>query len=606
MSTRRFLTLLCLTLASAACGQKLPAKGCQSDAQCAADARCTSGVCTAGTRPVASVRPVGSVQAYALVSLDGSGSDDPDGDLGEHVWTIRALDAPCAPPEVASRTALAQVRFGCPGRYEVLLTVRDALGLESEPARQEVAVVPATGAPAVTAGPDLAVDHRCSGTPVLCRPEGLLRLTASASTGLSVRWTVQPPADRPLDAARRVRLLPDAGALAPEVELVSDDTAISGDWVFQVEARDAYGVVGSAATRVSVRNRPPVVTLAPATAFPHTFDAGRSAFLASGALGWTVVDPDGDAVDLAGIWRHLGDGDASTFDGDFVGTTVTFSVLVPYARPEDALGLRGGAGLLREIDLVATDSSGAVGRAAGQVLIGNRPPLALTGPYDTAVPHRFDAARSSYVAVARVGTASDPDGDPVFGTSIGAGPCATTSVQGSEALVECAAPYDGVPAVQRLAGRRTYAPAVRDPWEDGAATPPRTLDILNTAPTFTASSLPATTCVRGNIMAPNCYRVPDVSFSVQPRATDPDGDPVRFDATPARLGGTVTPASASCVGQDCPEFKFYEPQPLYYGTCFNDFSFNQRSFLTATDGSASTWTGVSPVWRPIGYYDACP
>ena len=36
-------------------------------------------------------------------------------------------------------------RFGCPGRYEVSLAVRDRLGVESEPARTQVDVLSATG-----------------------------------------------------------------------------------------------------------------------------------------------------------------------------------------------------------------------------------------------------------------------------------------------------------------------------------------------------------------------------------------------------------------------------------------------------------------------------
>ena len=167
-------------------------------------------LCVADVRPVAALRPLGTVEAFALVQLDGTESRDPDGDDGvvEHVWSVRAVDARCAAPEVAGGAPLALVRFGCPGRYEVSLVVRDRLGVESAPATGQVDVLPAAGEPVVVAGPDVATDHACAGTPLVCRAVDPVLLSASADAGLALRWSVEPPLDRPLaggDAPRPVR-----------------------------------------------------------------------------------------------------------------------------------------------------------------------------------------------------------------------------------------------------------------------------------------------------------------------------------------------------------------------------------------------------------------
>jgi hypothetical protein len=599
--TRRLIALLLpflfLLAAAAGCARKEPATGCHADSQCPADSRCLSTVCTTGTRPSASIRSLGVVPAYALVQLDGTASSDADGDLVEYAWTARAVSAACAPPEVTSRTSLVPVRFGCPGKFEIGLTVRDTLGLESDAAVAEVVVAPSTGNPSVLASEDAVTDHVCGWTPFTCRTADVVQLSSLATQGLSLRWTVTPPADRPLDETRAVTFLPSPMVADPVVEIATNGSAISGDYVFRVEALDAYGVVGAAVTRVSVRNRPPVVTLTAAAAYPHAFDASRSAFRASGALAWSVEDPDGDDVDVTGTWRHVGDGTDAVFDGDFTGTGVWFSVQVPYAAPADALRLRGGAGLSRRIEPRAIDPNGGSGRAQSEVAIGNRPPVPAGGTIDLAVPHRFDAARSAYVAAVRAGQYIDPDGDPIFGGTT-TGPCGTAWVEGNDAFVECAAPYQGVPAADRLVGTRTYTVAVRDPWDVGPEQPVRSVNILNSPPLLSGSPVPATRCMfRLRIIGADWYFVRPALFDVAPSAMDPDGDPIRLDPSIlAATGASVTPASAICSGSDCPTFQYFEPNltnPVWY----------VRSGLAATDGSATTTIPTSPAWALAA---ACP
>ncbi|HEX9244446.1 MAG TPA: hypothetical protein VF875_18560 [Anaeromyxobacter sp.] len=594
--TRRLAPLL-LAAALAACAKTAAPTNCQSSAQCPEASRCDSGVCTADGRPIASFSPIGAPEAFALVELDGSSSHDPDaGDaIAEYLWTIRSVDAPCAPPEIAGHGAQPLVRFGCAGRYSVELVVRDGLGVEGAPATAEVLVSPPTGTPLVLAGPDLATEHVCRGSPLVCRTESRIVLAAAADPRLALHWSVLPPADRPLDPTRRVQLLPSASAAEPVAIIETDGTAISGDWIFRVEALDAYGVVGVAHTRVSVRNRAPVIEIAAAGAFPHVFDPGRSAFLSGGVLAWTIVDPDGDPFEVTGIWRHVGDGDGGTFDGDFDGSVVTFAVEVPYAAPEDALHLIGGVDLSRTIELYALDANRTQGYGIAEVRIGNRPPVPTGGAVDTVVPHRFDAAGSRYLAAARAGSYVDPDGDPMFGAPSD-GPCGNVLVEGNDAVVVCAVPFLGVPALDRLVGKRTFPVRVRDPWEVAANVPVRTLEILNSAPAIAGSPSPATSCMTVQVDAMavffgRCgvyFHYAPVTFDVSPTVTDPDGDPVAVTATTPD-GGSVTPTAAVCGTSACVPFHFVQPATTQACTTWYPVS-----TLTASDGAATVRLDVSP------------
>lgn len=597
---RRLLPLLALTLA-AACAQKPPAAQCRTDAQCPSAARCTSGVCTADARPTASLRSVEPVEEFALVRLDGTASADPDGDLAEHLWSIRAVDAPCAPPEVSGRAPEALVRFGCAGRYEVSLSVRDELGVTSEAARTEVVVRPTSVAPVLLAGPDLATDHHCAGSPLACGTTDVVRLAAEAPPGTSLRWSAQPPVGLALDATRRVTFLPSELTPTPRALIATDGTAIAGDWIFRVEAVDAYGVVGAAFTRVSVRNRLPVVAFAPAGAFEHAFDAGRSVFTSGGAVAWEVVDPDGDPVELSGLWRHVGDGEASLFDGDFDGTSVTFSVEVPYAAPEDALRLRGGPDLLRRIELYAVDANRAMAVGAFEVEIGNRPPAPVGGTFDAAVPHRFDAARGRYVASVRAGTFVDPDGDPLVDSTGGPAPCGTLRAHGNDVTVECEVAYEGIPAAERLVGVRSIPVPARDPWDVASAVPVRSVTIENSAPVLTGSPSPATRCVvvwssfLPGSFGDVTYEERPVTFDVRPTTTDPDGDPLLLQAVPV-AGGSANPTGAVCTAAECVPFRFVEPWDVHHAPVV--FFPWDSSRLVASDGAAGVELQVSPRWAP--------
>jgi hypothetical protein len=585
--------LLLLTAATlAACASEKEPASCGSDAQCPASSRCRAGVCVADGRPVAIIRPpLMPVEVFALVELDAADSQDPDHEdaVGDHLWTIRSLTARCAPPEVAGREPLARVRFGCPGRYEVSLAVRDGLGLESAPATIEVDVAPSMRPAVVTAGPDVSTDHTCAGEPRVCRPTDPVALTASTTlAGAALTWSVEPPLDRALeDGTRRVRLVPAAGGASALIE--SDGTAISGDWIFRVEARDAYGVVGAAYTRISVRNRAPVVMTSPPQEFPHAFDAMRSMFTASGEIPFSVYDPDGDPVEVSATWRHLGDGGAP-FTGALTAGSVTFAVQVPFTAPADALRLRGGEDLARTIEIFARDPDRGEGRASVPVAIANRPPAPAAGTVDLQVPHTFDRARSRYVAAAQLGTWTDPDGDPLSATP-GVAPCDAISVVDGAVHVECSVQYEGVPAVQKLAGRQPVPVRVRDPWSDASVVAVHTLEILNMPPQLAfTKDLDVLRYTFAGTLAGG-FVIDPATFNVSPQVLDPDGDPVLVAGTTAP-GGSVSPQVAVCTSPDCVPFHFVQPSvtvPFFFPITSTPLP----SRLEASDGSASVANGIA-------------
>ena len=134
---------------------------CDTDADCPTASRCIRSACVANAAPLAAISAPAAAEAYALVTLDGSGSSDPDDGDGAvaFAWTVSAIDAPCEPPVVAGTGPLARIRFGCAGRHAVQLVVTDRMGARSAPALQEVAVVPATGGSLLTVGPDVVTGH---------------------------------------------------------------------------------------------------------------------------------------------------------------------------------------------------------------------------------------------------------------------------------------------------------------------------------------------------------------------------------------------------------------------------------------------------------------
>jgi hypothetical protein len=587
----------------AACASGLEPAGCTSDERCPLASRCAGAVCAADVPPTSAIRVPPTIEEFALVQLDGSDSSDPDADdvIVEHAWSVRSISAACDAPAIAGTGPLAWVRFGCPGRYAVGLVVRDALGVASAAASTDVEVRPATSAPVVIASPDLVTDHACAGEPLVCRPTAALRLSATtAPSDATLRWSVEPPVGRPLDATRRLAFLPGPDAPAPTVSIEADGTAIAGDWIFRVEARDAFGVVGAAYTRVSIGNRAPVIVAEVPRPFAHTFDADRSRFLSSGAIAYAAHDPDGDPVELSASWRHVGDGDAQ-FRGELQADRVTFAIEVPHTVPDDALHLIAGAELARTIEVLARDSNRAESRASLPIVVANRPPVAVGSPGDTRFPHVFDPSASRYLALASLGHWADPDGDPLTASG-GAAPCGTVSMLGALAQVECAVAYDGTPAVDRIAGRHAVPLRVSDPWA-AAPTTVHTIEVLNSAPVLAWTVDPATTVcwrwavtldsLRACAMSSLPYTCDATQFTVFPTVADPDGDPLTVTPETPH-GGSASPSLAVCREGACVPFRFELPD--IPKLCALDPA---PASLSLSDGSAFVKATTMPRWSSL-------
>lgn len=589
--------------AGAGCsGGGATARACQADDGCGAAARCVAGACVANAPPVALIAPPASPQAFALVELDGGGSADPDAPrdgIAAHAWTIAAVDAPCAPPAVAGTGPLVPVRFGCAGRYAVELVVRDQLGTASAPARLELDVAPYAGTPPVAAGPDVALGHLCQGEPLRCAPDAPVALSATLSGAapqgpVRWRWTVEPPPGRALAADRRATFTPGPEDAAPAVAIETDGAAISGDWVFRVEASDDAGVLGAAATRVSVGNRPPAITAAPPPEAPHAYEAAGPRLVAGGRIPISVADPDGDPLEPRTVaWRHAGDGDAGVFEGEDLGDALTFRVAVPYGSPADAGYLAGGAGLERTVVVAVADANGDAARAELPVTVGNRPPAVVWGPPEPATtPHAFDAIAARYRATQELWRVVDPDGDPIRHTG-GTGDAVCdrlTLLSDGAAIVECSGAYQTPYDLGAFLGVRTIAPSVADPWTATALTPVQ-LSIGNRAPVATSSTVTQlVTCDRppddamccrwsGSVCVQYPLVIPERTYAVVPQVSDPDGDPVEVVFSAA-----VTPTHVVCAGGACEVAKALAPAE---STCTVTQATSTQAF-TATDGSGAT------------------
>lgn len=608
-----FAALAALLLAGTGCSSPTAApKSCQSSSECPANARCTSGTCVGNAPPTARIAvPAGPLQANLVVSFDGSASADPDaGDaIASYAWRFQAVTAPCAPPVVAGSGPAATVRFACAGTYSVELTVADRMSSQAV-ATKQLEVVPYAGPALLTVGPDVVVDHVCeAGPPRRCTPGGAIALSATltpaAPTGLTVAWTVDPPSGLSLDANRRVAFSPGPDAAAPAVTIDTDGQAISGDWIFRVEARDELGVVASGATRVSIGNNPPVITKTIPTP-DHHFDGTQ--LTATGEVPFTVTDPDGD--DLVGPtidFHHSGDGPAATFTATILGAPgrVAFAIAVPFTAPADAQYLIGPAPLERSIRLSVSDVNGASVSEVWPIVVGNRPPVVVSTPATATIDHTYDPVALAYRATPSLTAWTDPDGDPMFqvpGSATGDADCAAFDVsQSGVAVARCSRAFNGAPsALATFAAFHSVTQHVQDFWTE--ATSPSTVAfiIVNRAPAIT-TSVPfvygpacqvAGGCCRQGAPGEGClipYATSPVgTANVTSRWSDPDGDPIDVRVS---FGPTVTPEQPLvCPPSACALVLEFAAAPLVCGSSTEALS------MSVTDGIA-TVSGQLPVER---------
>lgn len=614
---RSAVQLAALAAALTACGGVPAPRRCASAADCAADARCIQEVCVADTPPVAVITAPTSFLSNVSYAFSSSGSYDPDpGDaVASRQWTVAAVQAPCQTSPDAAVTESVAVVFPCAGSFDVRLVVIDLLGVPSAPRVLRVTVTQSTDPPKVTVGPDLALDHRCSGTPLTCTPVDALQATTfalsatasgPATGGFSYKWRYQLPPELLGKAAPSVAFSPGDAVPAPAVAVSTQGTAISGTWRFTVEATDSRGMVAIGTQQVVIGNRPPQILGAGASLIevPHTFSPASAGAVTGtmAALGATpivtVTDPDGDLVSSDFTASHSGDG-SNAFLIQSLGNQATFSVVVLYGGPADGAYLIG-PGVSRSIRLSAIDANGGTAAVDWSVVVANQRPRLVTQVPALTVNHRFDAGRSLYLATATFSAFVDDDGDPLMPVADRDPQCRGHSVSGGSVVVECSAPYAGIPAVNQLAGVHVLDAGVTDAWQ--STTAPAQLTIANRSPQqVTASLAVSRTCLAANRcceLAPlsrTCVEwaqtCPAGSESFPPPVTDPDGDPI----TVTYLGdscASASPAVQTCAPGACPNETF---SICGYTSLCAAYATSGAVAISFTDG-ASTGSGTVLVY----------
>ena len=284
----------------------------------------------------------------------------------------------------------------------------------------------ASGAPVVTAGADLVVDHACGGTPFACRPTLAgnplaLALSATASDpaggALATRWRMVPPPGA--DPGASVTFARGVTSLVNEAWVETPGGAIAGTWRFRLRATSATGLVGQAEQLVQIGNRPPVLAAQPFLV-DHRHESG--AWLAGGTLPLPATDPDGDPLTLTATLVEVGADGCTSRLGALTAGSVAFSTSCV-----EATRLIGLA--TRTIHVIVTDGNGATVEVDIPVEIGNRPPvLRLTSNAagdQVSVDHTVGAcpggAGSCFLAGGTAAfVAEDPDGDPVTSPAVAA------------------------------------------------------------------------------------------------------------------------------------------------------------------------------------------
>jgi hypothetical protein len=465
-------------------------------------------------------------------------------------------------------------------------------------ASAELDVAANAGQALLTVGPDLTTDHACTGAPLRCTHVTPIALSASAPgiapEEVAFAWTVEPPADRALSPSRRVTFSPSAAVAGPSVTIETDGEAISGDWTFRVQARDAAGVIGDGATRVSVMNRAPAIVGGTPPVPDHTFDGSR--FTALGEVHYTASDPDGDPLLAPTVeFRHAGDG-PSTFVGMPLDAPprVEFSMVVPYTSPGDAAWLIGGAGLERTIALGISDVNGAQDLETWPITVGNRAPAPVSLFGSATVHHGYDAARARYFADATVATWADPDADPLLpGGATGDGVCSSYDAAGGNVVVHCVAPYPGAPDLSSILGRRLVSFGVRDPWTPASGSS-AWVEVLNRPPRIVSTSVSVDVpCWEGGCCRTNAdgecvatsKTLPDGTLSVPKLLADDDGDPL----------GVVVNGSplAPCVASSCEVSAPVNQSGPFCGSGSATETWN----VSASDGAATASATVSVTRR---------
>lgn len=314
--------------------------------------------------PIADAGPDRSVTRGEIVTLDGSGSSDPDADYPlSYQWTIGArpqgsmatLDQPSSPHP----SFLADLS----GSYTFELVVADAKGLRSVP--DEILVSTGNVPPVALAGPDQAIV--VVGTTVQLNGDGSYDADGDLIT---YQWTFL---SRPEESLAEL-----SDPTASDPAFIPD---VYGDYVLQLLVTDTFDAVSEDLVTVSFNNLAPVAQA-----------SAKREVLA------------GEAVDLDGMGSSDPNGDMLTYQWSFAlkpeGSTASFAAPTE-AHTSFAPDVAGDY----IVSLVVSD--GRLESAPSNVAIHvNTPPVAVAGADQEVILIGTSVQLDA-------GGSYDPDGDPL-------------------------------------------------------------------------------------------------------------------------------------------------------------------------------------------------
>ena len=330
-------------------------------------------IAAANTPPVADAGADQTVDSeQAGVSLDGSGSSDPDGDPITYSWTQTS-----GPAVSLSGADTATPSFDAPvgpATLEFELTVDDGEASDTDTVAVNVKAPAGENTPPIAdAGPDQTVDSEQAG----------VSLDGSGSTDpdgdpITYSWT---------QTSGPAVSLSGADTATPSFDAPVGPATLE----FELEVCDAEPLCDTDTVAVNVNapageNTPPIA------------DAGADQTVASEQAGVTLdgsgsTDPDGDPItyswtQTSGPAVSLSGADTATpsFDAPVGPATLEFELEVCDAEP------------LCDTDTVVVN--------VNEPVVGNQPPVADAGPDQTA------GSEQAGVSLDGSGS-SDPDGDPI-------------------------------------------------------------------------------------------------------------------------------------------------------------------------------------------------
>lgn len=548
---------------AAACGtSSRQPRSCQQDSECPSASYCLGGACVAGLLPEAHIAIVGTgreLVSHRLVQFDGSGSVDPNPQhrLTAYRWAVKRASATACDPSPATGAAdTLATTFRCAGEYQVELTVKNSLELESAPIAQAVTVAPSANPPIVDGqSPDLVLQHRCAGAPLACQAldasgAAAFQLAVTAhdvedGQALRYQWEVQPPEGADPAAAS---FEPDAHAANPIVRIASAGGRIAGPWTFRALVTDGDALTTPVEIQVTVEDQLPTLAAELDLAgFDHTF--GDNVYRVHGLVKYAASDPDGDALQVAAarLLESAATGCQATLTplvkADTVEVTVDLSCLSAEELSPTIGGQVLGAGVQRQLEVTVGDRQGGQASVTLPFEIHDTPPsfAALAVATDHGTGSCLTPSGRCFTAAGALPPPLDPDGDPAELVAYQAQGLDTHGIWSSDGQGRFTLQTDlAYPGSFRAADGKSpvgVLARVRDPWR--AVDVPLALSIPNRAPVATPFSIGAAAYHDG---ARYLVQGAPATF------VDPDGDPLASpDAGNAACSATLAASAAGAT-----------------------------------------------------------